>query len=94
MPRRHHREEQDHYRLRAHSEYLAYTCRYWVQYTTLFEDFPWAAALTGEESRAFAKELASFEDGDERILLAIGAWRDQAISGDAPGTVDSPAAGS
>lgn len=76
MPRRHHREDQKHYLDgAAYADYLAYSYRYLAQYATLFEDFPWVEALQGDERRIFAKELASFEEGDERILLAIYTWR-------------------
>lgn len=84
MPRRHHREDQQHYRDQlvetAYADYLAYEYRYLVQFVTLFEDFPWVETLTAKECLTFAKELASFEEGDERILLTIYAWRNIATS--------------
>lgn len=77
MPRRTRRDQQqrDHEREAAYADYLAYSYRYLAQYATLFEDFPWVEALQGDERRIFAKELASFEEGDERILLTIYTWR-------------------
>lgn len=84
MPRRHHREDRQHYRdgliEAAYSDYLAYEYRYLAQFVTLFEDFPWVETLTAEERRIFAKELASFEEGDERILLVIYARRSKIIA--------------
>lgn len=71
MPRRHHREDQQHYRDQLVE--TAYEYRYLAQFVTLFEDFPWVETLT-------AKELASFEEGDECILLTIYAWRNIATS--------------
>jgi hypothetical protein len=77
MSRRNRRDEQRRDRLiaDAHADYLAYSYRWLAQETTLLVDFPWAEALQGDERRIFAKELASFEEGDERILLTIYSWR-------------------